>query len=104
MLKRGGIPDLARAAEWFVTWWREDGGLIAAARAPAPDCASMSHSTRRGWGFDLEWTVDDEVAGRIEDATIVQKKMEDVIDEYLSNVDVEENEVSSTQGKKRLKE
>ena len=104
MLRKGGVLDLARAAEWFVRWWREDGGLIAAAQAPAPDSVSMDPLTRRGWGFDLEWSVDDRTTDRVGNALVVQRKMEEVIDEYLGNIDVEESEVSSTQEKKRYKE
>ncbi|KAH9847452.1 hypothetical protein C2E23DRAFT_499488 [Lenzites betulinus] len=36
MLKRGGVPDLARAAVWFIKWWREEGGLASAVNAAAP--------------------------------------------------------------------
>lgn len=99
MLKRGGIPDISRAAEWFVKWWREDGGLLSAMQAPVPDATNPSN--RRGWGFDLEWSVDE---GAVEDEVYVQRKMEGVIDGYLKNIEVEESEVSSTQEKKRSKE
>lgn len=100
MLKRGGVPDHTRAAQWFVRWWREEGGLIAAAEAPAP---SLLHSsTRRGWGFDLEWDIND--AGAPETEEDVQRHMERHIDEYLANLETEEGEVSSTQEKKRAKE
>lgn len=30
MLKRGGGPDIERAAAWFVKWWREEGCAISA--------------------------------------------------------------------------
>ena len=100
MLKRGGVPDYTRAAQWFVRWWRDQGGLIAAAEAPAP---LLPHSsTRRGWGFDLEWDVDD--ARALETGEDVQRRMEQHIDEHLVNLGTEEKEVSSTQEKKRAKE
>lgn len=99
MLKRGGIPDISRAAEWFVKWWREDGGLLSAMQAPVPD--SPNPSGRRGWGFDLEWSVDQ---GVVEDEAAIQMKMEGVIDGHLKNMEAEESDVSSTQEKKRSKE
>jgi hypothetical protein len=101
MLKKGGIPDLSKAAVWFVKWWREDGGLLSASQAPV--IGTISGSNRRGWGFDLEWSTD-EAGGAIEDEAVVQKKMEEVIDAHLTSVDAEENELSSTQEKKRAKE
>ena len=99
MLKRGGLPDHTRAAQWFVRWWRDEGGLIAAAEAPTP--LSPHSSTRRGWGFDLEWDINGAGALETED---VQRHMERCIDEYLVNLEMEEMEVSSTQEKKRAKE
>lgn len=100
MLKRGGVPDHTRAAQWFLRWWRDEGGLIAAAEAPAP---ILPHSSvRRGWGFDLEWDVNNTRASEtIED---IQRHMERHIDEYLVGLETEEGEVSSTQEKKRAKE
>ena len=100
MLKRGGIPDHTRAAQWFVRWWRDEGGLIAAAEAPAPLLPQLS--TRRGWGFDLEWDINDARAPGTEED--VQQHMERRIDEYMVDLDAEEGEVSSTQEKKRAKE
>jgi len=100
MLKRGGIPDYTRAAQWFVHWWRDEGGLTAAAEAPAP--LFPHSSTRRGWGFDLEWDTKD--AGASETEEDIQQHMERRIDEYLVNLVTDEGEVSSTQEKKRAKE
>ncbi|KAF9652613.1 P-loop containing nucleoside triphosphate hydrolase protein [Thelephora ganbajun] len=100
MLKRGGVPDCTRAAQWFVRWWRDEGGLIAASEAPAPPLPHSS--TRRGWGFDLEWDING--AGAPETEEDVQRHMERHIDEYLTNLETEEGEVSSTQEKKRAKE
>ena len=100
MLKRGGIPDYIRAAQWFVRWWRDEGGLIAAAEAPAP--LLPNSSTRRGWGFDLEWDIRDTGAPETEED--IQRHMERHIDEYLLNLEAEEGEVSTTQDKKRAKE
>jgi hypothetical protein len=101
MLKRGGVPDHTRAAQWFLRWWRDQGGLIAAAEAPAP--LLPRSSTRNGWGFDLEWDIIND-AGAPETAEEVQRHMERHIDEYLSTLETEEGEVSSTQEKKRAKE
>ena len=100
MLKRGGIPDHTRAAQWLVRWWRDEGGLIAAAEAPAPSLSKLS--TRRGWGFDLEWDIGD--AGTPETEEDIRRHMERRIDEYLVDLEAEEGEVSSTQEKKRAKE
>ena len=100
MLKRGGIPDHARAAQWFVRWWRDEGGLIAATEAPTP--LLPRSSTRSGWGFDLEWDIDE--AGAPETEEGVQRQMERCIDEYLVDLEGGEGEVSSTQEKKRAKE
>jgi mitochondrial GTPase 1 len=100
MLKRGGVPDYTRAAQWFVRWWRDEGGLIAAAEAPAP-LLPLS-STRSGWGFDLEWDISGAEALKIGED--VQLHMERHIDEYLVNLEAEEREVSSTQERKRAKE
>lgn len=99
MLKRGGVPDHTRAAQWFVRWWRDRGGLIAAAEAPAPPVPHLS--TRRGWGFDLEWDIRSAGTPETED---IQRHMERHIDEYLVNLEMEEMDVSSTQEKKRAKE
>jgi len=100
MLKRGGIPDYTRAAQWFVRWWRNEGGLIAAAEAFAPSLPNSS--TRSGWGFDLEWDING--TRTLETEENVQWYMEQHIDEYLANLETEEGEVSSTQEKKRTKE
>ena len=63
-------------------------------------------SQRRGWGFDLEWTVDKADMDRY-DAALIQKKMEECIDTFREAAVEEEREggsVSSTQEKKRLRE
>lgn len=100
MLKQGGVPDHTRAAQWFIRWWRNEGGLIAATEAPAP---LLPHSsTRRGWGFDIEWDINGSEAPETEKD--VQHHMERHIDEYLVNLGKEEGELSPTQEKKRAKE
>ena len=100
MLKKGGIPDHTRAAQWFVRWWRNEGGLIAVAKAPI---SMFPHwSTRRGWGFDLEWDINHPGVPETEEE--VQQHMAQHIDEYLVNLEKEEGEISSTQEKKRAKE
>lgn len=78
MIKRGAEPDLERAATYFVRWWREEGGLIAAADAGVTQAsldvmgraaADVQGEARRtesdkvvvqGWGFDFEWRVEKE--------------------------------------------
>lgn len=75
MIKRGAELDLERAARYFVRWWREEGGLIAATDAggtqasldmmAAADVQGESPRTEdrlaiQGWGFDFEWRVEKE--------------------------------------------
>ncbi|KAI0760129.1 P-loop containing nucleoside triphosphate hydrolase protein [Fomes fomentarius] len=108
MLKRGGIPDVSRAAVWFIKWWRDEGGLASASAPVLPDSVADSglESFRRGWGFDLEWDVAAAEAGRY-DAAAIQTKMEQCIDAFEKSALEEEQDggaVSSTQQKKRLKE
>ncbi|KAM5531231.1 hypothetical protein V8D89_015097 [Ganoderma adspersum] len=108
MLKRGGIPDSARAAVWFIKWWREEGGLASASAPALPDYSAVPglETYRRGWGFDLEWNVDATEASHYDEATI-QAKMEHCIDRFEEAALLEEREggsISSTQEKKRLKE
>ncbi|KAI0764591.1 P-loop containing nucleoside triphosphate hydrolase protein [Trametes elegans] len=110
MLKRGGIPDAARAAVWFIKWWREEGGVASAAApahpAPAPEPGAGAQSFRRGWGFDLEWAVDGAEAVRYDEA-FIRAKMEECIDRFERDAAEEEREgggLSSTQEKKKAKE
>ncbi|TFK73451.1 P-loop containing nucleoside triphosphate hydrolase protein [Pluteus cervinus] len=83
MIRRGAQPDLSRAAVYFIRWWREEGGLLAASSAFLPatkrlglgqgqgrgaqvsmegDIATPIEQTgssllpaSQGWGFDFEW-------------------------------------------------
>lgn len=90
MLKRGGVPDLPRAAGWFVRWWREQGG--AASRR------------RIGWGLDFTWPAEADAGAS--DA-IVQARMEGCIERFLKERALEEDEggaVSATQERKRIRE
>ncbi|KAI0676548.1 P-loop containing nucleoside triphosphate hydrolase protein [Trametes maxima] len=108
MLKRGGIPDTSRAAVWFIKWWREEGGLASAAAPALPAFVQNSglQGYRRGWGFDLEWSVDATEAGRYDEA-LIQAKMEDCVDKFEDAAKEEEREggaISSTQEKKIAKE
>ncbi|GBE88608.1 P-loop containing nucleoside triphosphate hydrolase protein [Sparassis crispa] len=109
MLKRGGVPDQARAAVWFIGWWREEGGLLSASApllAASPSPTLDPPSQRRGWGFDVEWTVNADEA-RQYDTAVIQRKMEECIDAFERAALEEEREgggVSSTQEKKRIKE
>ena len=113
MLKRGGVPDVDRAAVWFIKWWRDAGELASAAAPSLPasdsiDASADAASVRRGWGFDLEWEVPaaDARADRY-DAAAIQARMEACIDTFEAAALDEEREgggVSATQEKKRAKE
>lgn len=88
MLRRGGVPDLPRAAGWFVRWWREQGAT------------ASTRST--GWGLDFEWRADADAS----DAA-VQAHMEECIERYAAEETLEEEEggaVSVTQERKRVRE
>ena len=90
MLQRGGVPDLPRAASWFVRWWRDRGGAA---------------STRRtGWGLDFEWLAD---ADADASDAVVQAHMEKCIERLVAEEAREEEEggaVSATQERKRIRE
>ncbi|KAI0346678.1 P-loop containing nucleoside triphosphate hydrolase protein [Trametopsis cervina] len=109
MMKKGGIPDQARAAVWFVNWWRDQGSLLSASApltATSPTIAGTPLTHRRGWGFDFEWSVDHAEAANY-DQTVVQRKMEECIDAFEAEAVQEEREgetVSSTQEKKKTRE
>ncbi|KAL0576402.1 Mitochondrial GTPase 1 [Marasmius crinis-equi] len=112
MIKRGAELDLPRAASYFVKWWRDEGGLLAASSAPQlTTSAHLSqldgHSATQGWGFDFEWQVTPEdLNNRVGDAPeFIQRKMEDCIDNFVVECEQEEREernISSTQRKKQL--
>ena len=92
MLQRGGVPDLPRAAGWFVRWWRDQGGAAS--------------SPRRGWGLDFEWLADADADADVSDAT-VQAHMEGCIDRFVAEEardEVEGGAVSATQERKRIRE
>lgn len=88
MLQRGGVPDLPRAASWFVRWWRDEGNAA---------------STRRtGWGLDLQWQAKADTS----DAA-VQAHMEECIERLVEEEAQEDEEggaVSTTQERKRERE
>ena len=121
MLRRGGVRDTGRAAVWFVQWWRNEGGLAAAA---SPSAAA------RGWGFDFQWDLttpslsptSDPSAGAMapSDATsigstqrdglhsdaAIQARMEACIDQFeqeASNEEVSGVNVSKTQEKRKAR-
>jgi len=88
MLRRGAVPDLPRAAGWFVRWWRDEG-----------NAASTRHT---GWGLDFEWRSDADTS----DAA-VQAYMEGCIERFMAEEAQEEEEggaVSTTQQRKRIRE
>lgn len=124
MLKRGGERDIARAAVWFVRWWREEGCAFSAT-APILDpidppsegavVSPLPHGDsgvqRGGWGFDFQWEFSDkDVAGVSEGAEaerLIQQEMERVIDAFIERAEAEAKDggdVSVTQQKKRDKE
>ena len=112
--------DTARAAKWFVEWWRREGSLISASaprsigrRIPrlsqgdppggSDDATHPSVPIRRGWGFDFEWTVD-AASSDSEEKENVEEKMGACIDTYMTMAEVQEElggDVSQTQEKKR---
>ena len=106
MVRRGSEVDLHRAAVKFIQWWRGDGGLTSASVPKSllitgPDMPVQ----RRGWGFDFEWSVDGSEIGHESD--VIQQKMEDCIDNYMTNTAEEEREgggISLTQEKKKIRE
>lgn len=112
MLKRGAEPDLARAAVYFVRWWREAGGLLSASSALrmddvplSGDISSSIDSCTQGWGFDFQWEVQPKelLAGK-SSARIMQEKMEQCIDQYVEASERDEKEetnISPTQKKKQ---
>ncbi|KAI0052093.1 P-loop containing nucleoside triphosphate hydrolase protein [Auriscalpium vulgare] len=108
MLKRGGIPDMQRAATWFVRWWREEGGSVyASAPLATPSqqpLGAAAQPQRAGWGFDLEWEVAPAGGASV---GAIQAHMEACIDTYVQDAEREASEgggVSSTQVKKRERE
>jgi len=90
MLQRGGVPDLPRAAGWFVQWWRTKGGAAS--------------NRRSGWGLDFEWLAD--VDADASDAAVLAR-MERCIDHFAAEEAREEEvggAVSATQERKRIRE
>ncbi|KAJ7719194.1 P-loop containing nucleoside triphosphate hydrolase protein [Mycena maculata] len=108
MVRKGAVPDLRRAAVYFVRWWREEGGLISASSALQIADASFQAghgAMTHGWGFDLEWQLSaGEIAGTGHQL-LIQQKMEVCIDQHLVNMkreELAENNVSATQRKKQI--
>lgn len=117
MLQKGGEPGLSRAAVYFVKWWREEGALLSASKGLSPfeneDPALTSiiaGPRTQTWGFDFQWSIDTAGDSSVTSAqsgdssAFVQQKMEECIDDYLAQSDLEEAEeknLSPTQIKKR---
>lgn len=110
MIMRGAELDTARAAAYFVRWWREEGGLIAAASSPLQftenSGSDICHPPLQGWGFDFQWQLgaEDRFVTKEEEASFIQARMENCIDDYLVAIEREDNEelnVSPTQIKKQ---
>ncbi|KAF8155678.1 P-loop containing nucleoside triphosphate hydrolase protein [Crassisporium funariophilum] len=113
MIKRGAEVDLSRAAVYFVRWWREEGGLLSASSSTlSMDSPSSTvpeqhiPNMTQAWGFDFQWDLrpQDIISMRSGGDLIVQEKMEECIDGYLSTTDREEddeNNISPTQIKKK---
>ncbi|KAJ3928877.1 MAG: P-loop containing nucleoside triphosphate hydrolase protein [Lentinula lateritia] len=125
MIKRGAELDLSRAATYFVRWWREEGGLLAASSdlqtLPRPLFVTNekraitneeNFSVAHGWGFDFEWQISPkefhDVNQKVVEsdlASFVQLKMEECIGNYLiqsEKEDRDETNISATQRKKQL--
>ncbi|THU99122.1 P-loop containing nucleoside triphosphate hydrolase protein [Dendrothele bispora CBS 962.96] len=125
MVRRGAELDLTRAASYFVRWWREEGGLLAASTSSQLDETStrLLHETNslsitQGWGFDFQWQLTAEELKEIQRNVsgegdgglkareeLVQKKMEDCIESYVAESEREERDegnISATQRKKQL--
>lgn len=117
MLLRGGECDTVRAAKWFVEWWRKEGGLFSAAaphtlpsavpiigspgRQPEPGRGSV---VRRGWGFDLEWSVEKGDFVPTVAASTLEHRMGECIDQFMERAQEYERQggtVSQTQVKKQ---
>jgi hypothetical protein len=98
MLQRGGVPDLPRAAGWFVQWWRAKGGAAS--------------NRRSGWGLDFEWLADADAdagagAGAGARDAAVLAHMERCIDRFVAEEAREEEDggaVSATQERNRIRE
>lgn len=123
MITRGAEVDLARAAVYFVRWWREEGGLLSASSAfnigvntntnssatsPQITTAPGQFFSTQGWGFDFQWDLQPQevtsLQGGMDPSTLVQDKMERCIQDYVEMTDrqeSEENNLSQTQVKKR---
>jgi len=109
MVKQGAELDLSRAAVYFVRWWREEGGLLSASSSTTNiDLSLMSDEKKpitQAWGFDFQWDLQPQDAVIGPDPNIsIQTKMEQCIEDYLAATDreeIEENNVSQTQVKKR---
>ena len=127
MVKRGAELDISRAAAYFVRWWREEGGLLAASSdfplqterflkeddsSTTIDSGDGSHNVTHGWGFDFQWQLSfkELSAATSEDKSstmeaLIQSKMEDCIEQYLidsEREDRDESNISATQRKKQL--
>ena len=110
MIMRGAEPDTTRAAAYFVRWWREEGGLLAATSSPLrlaePSGSDIRHPPMQGWGFDFQWQLDaeEQPITKEDEEGFVQAKMEACIDDYLATIEREDNDelnVSPTQIKKQ---
>ncbi len=133
MLKRGGEPDVERAAVWFVKWWREEGCLLSSSAPIPPHVQSPERDMsgvvpchapgrdptyiaglRGGWGFDFEWDIgegpqllDPSQCTAAETENRIQQRMAHIIDAFVERLEEEQNSdegVSETQKKKRVKD
>lgn len=130
---RGGEPDTARSAAWFVKWWREEGCALSAATpfvdfpiatsespephqespmspSDAPPDRNSSSINRGGWGFDFEWELNHNDFGEMQKLgsdAVIQKHMELVMDGHAQREEEDLKEgggISTTQQKKKVKE
>jgi len=113
MLTRGGVRDHARAATWFVNWWRQTGCTLSGSKpligtsSQGQVESSTVNTAAGGWGFDFQWGNDGTTrpGGQDDADAYIQRKMEAVIDDYVRHTEAEAKEggVSSTQERKMQK-
>ncbi|KAI6040954.1 hypothetical protein EDC04DRAFT_2867449 [Pisolithus marmoratus] len=108
---------LLRGGECDNEWWRKEGGLFSAAaphplpsavpiigspgRQPEPGRGSV---VRRGWGFDLEWSVEKGDFVPTVAASTLEHRMGECIDQFMERAQEYERQggtVSQTQVKKQ---
>ncbi|KAH8829038.1 P-loop containing nucleoside triphosphate hydrolase protein [Flagelloscypha sp. PMI_526] len=104
MLKRFAAPDLDRAANTFIRWWREEGGSLDVSSKNLGVVDPLMTTTSQGWGFDFQWTYDNAPPTKEQFPSWIQTRFEESIDQYmlqLSQDEVDGEFESDTQKKKK---